>query len=1333
LPYLRYQSSWGTTGQPPIDRAEGVAIDKEGNIWVADTENNRLVELWSSGSLRRTVGSYGTENGQFNKPAGIAVDATGNVWVADTGNNRIQELSSTGTYIRQAGKYGAGNGEFKSPHGITVDSTGHVWVADTGNDRVQELSSEAVYVTQYGSRGNGNGQFEQPYAVVVDKEGDIWVGDSANGRIQELSSTGTYIRQFGREGNTKPCREEFGTIICEGWWAEGMTLDSSGHIWVNSSAKVEEFSSTGAMLAHFGASGHGEGQFEYLKGIALDAEGHVWLADSGNTRIQEVSSAGAYIRQYPSTPIPTVLNNPKSFARTSAGNWLLADTGNNRLQEVTSGGSFSKQSFYNTNLIEGVGADEKGAIWFSSQDGGYSMIVRESATMGPEMAETSFFGAGEGGNFKEPAGIAFAGEKMFVADRGNNRIIEGEKNSYVRKFGTAGSGNGQLSNPQGLAVDGQGDVWVADTGNNRIEEFSPEGAYMAAYGTLGTGNGQFSKPQGVAVDNEGNVWVADTGNNRVQVLSSTGVYIQQFGTAGSGAGQMKEPTDVATDTSHHVYVLDAGNGRVQTWLNEGETEYAPSAHGSLTVYYTTAANSKYPSCGGHSEWANLPCETLPSAQPETSGVPNLPTTLHTYNMYDEPASTTSTVGTSTRTTTVTYDEAGRNTSSETTSNVGETLPKVNERYSETSGALLEQYTATESLKNTYNTIGQLTSYTDADGNVTTYEYENGGDARLTHRNDGKGTQTYTYDTTTGAVKELSDSAAGTFTASYDTEGNLVSENYPNAMSANFTINTAGQATGLQYVKNVDCATTCPETWYSDTVVPSIHGQWLSQQSTQATQAYTYDQVGRVTQVQDTPAGKGCVTRLYSYDEETNRTSTTTREPGAGGACATEGGSTENHTYDPANRLLDAGVSYDSFGNTAKLPASDGGGSELTSGFYSDSQLQSEAQNGQTITYKLDPASRDREVVSTGKVTATEIQHFAEPNSATPSWTGELSSNYTRNVPGISGTLAGIQHNSEKPVLQVTNLHGDIVATATDSETATGLASTIKEASEYGVPATEAPPKNSWLGAHEIPTTLPAGAMAMGARSYIPQLGRYLQTDPVHGGSANAYSYVAGDPVNTTDLRGAYTWGFGGALAESLNAHGAELAAAYEAEVRAEAERLAAEAAEEAEMWASLEAAMPEEEWGEEEGLEEEYAAFRTGSGHSAQPIQTAEGGLFYQDRSGEETESKKYSKVRSLIHLCEQRVGKAACASYVGFFGWLKKEVKARWDWIKKAAKTSWNTIKYSVLNTFRVLGYQDIGCYKSKCLVLAVETTATIYDGFKCVREDDCEGFSQDISEVEI
>ena len=125
-------------------------------------------------------------------------------------------------------------------------------------------------------------------------------------------------------------------------------------------------------------------------------------------------------------------------------------------------------------------------------------------------------------------------------------------------------------------------------------------------------------------------------------------------------------------------------------------------------------------------------------------------------------------------------------------------------------------------------------------------------------------------------------------------------------------------------------------WFKDTVVPSIHGQWLEPDEHASTKTYTYDAAGRLTQVQNTPAGKGCTTRIYAYDEDTNRTSLTTANQRKG-ECATEGGTKENHTYDTADRLTDTGTTYNTFGDITSLPAADAGGIELTSTYYVDNQ------------------------------------------------------------------------------------------------------------------------------------------------------------------------------------------------------------------------------------------------------------------------------------------------------------------------------------------------------------------------------------------------------------
>ena len=323
-------------------------------------------------------------------------------------------------------------------------------------------------------------------------------------------------------------------------------------------------------------------------------------------------------------------------------------------------------------------------------------------------------------------------------------------------------------------------------------------------------------------------------------------------------------------------------------------------------------------------------------------------------------------------------------------------------------------------------------------------------------------------------------------------------------------------------------------------------------------------------MQNTPSGKGCTSRLYRYDEDTDGTSMTTREPGAEGKCATEGGATEAHVYDEANRLMDGGVSYNSFGDVTALPPSDAGGSALTSAYYVDDQLQSQTQNGETISYSLDPAGRTRETVSTGKTSATSVSHYASSGNS-PAWTINAANEVTRNISGIDGQLSAIQSGLGAPVLQLTNLHGDIIATASTSEMATELASKV-DTTEFGVPTVTTPPPYSWLGGGGLSTELPSGVVALGARSYVPQLGRFLQPDPAPGGSANAYSYTFGDPVNTADPSGEYTITldefderYETEQAESAAAaRAAEIRAAEEATARAAAEAAAAQAAREAE-------------------------------------------------------------------------------------------------------------------------------------------------------------------------
>ncbi len=507
---------------------------------------------------------------------------------------------------------------------------------------------------------------------------------------------------------------------------------------------------------------------------------------------------------------------------------------------------------------------------------------------------------------------------------------------------------------------------------------------------------------------------------------------------------------------------------------------------------------------------------------------------------------------------------------------------------------------------------------------------------------------------------------------------MTSETYPNGMTATYGYDPTGYPTSLVYTKETHCTEKCE--WFKDTVMPSIHDQWASQTSSFGKQNYTYDTTGRLTQVQEEPVGKGCITRTYTYDEDTNRTGLTIYPPGSKNECSTENPTVEKHTYDEADRLTDSGVEYEPFGNTTTLPVADAGGSKLSSTFYVNNKVATQEQAGETIGYNLDPAGRTKETVSTGKITADETNYYAGPGSA-PAWSSEPSGKWKRYIPGINGSLAAIDNNGET-VLELPNLHGDIIATAYLSETTTGLASTIKESTEYGVPSTEAPPRYSWLGAHEIPTQLPSGVSTMGARTYVPQLGRFLQTDPIPGATNNSYAYTNGNPVNEADLTGMYDATISTKLIEANTQEANEAVAraiAAEEAARAEAEReaaaaaayAAADAAMHAE-WAAQEASYQaelsgyygeEEEW-EEEGGGNEYAAYHPGTKGQqeayAEPAFLEEKAASFGPGVEGQSRGTHEGSGSDVVPLCEGSMNmvQSPCARDASIFGKI-------WHWVK--------------------------------------------------------------------
>lgn len=500
-------------------------------------------------------------------------------------------------------------------------------------------------------------------------------------------------------------------------------------------------------------------------------------------------------------------------------------------------------------------------------------------------------------------------------------------------------------------------------------------------------------------------------------------------------------------------------------------------------------------------------------------------TTTSYNLFNQPLVVTEAAGSTTRTTTTGYDPAGRVLSRTTavtpTAAGGTALPAVSYGYDNTTGLQTTTTAGGQTLTSGFDTLGRVTAYTDATGNTASTSYDLSG--RPATVNDGKGTYTYTYDSASehrGLLTGEDVGVAGSpsvFTATYNADGGVAGQTYPNGVVATTSYNNAADATALAYAKG-------GSTWLSFTQTPDAHGNTVKQTSPVSSQVFGYDAAGRLTSTQDTYQG-ACTTRQYSLDANSNRTQLASFPADGTGGCSTATApSAWTGGYDAADRLINAGYGYDTLGRTTTVPAADAHGSgshasiagDLTVGYFANDLVASQAQGGSTVTFSLDPAQNRFAASSDGTTTTTN--HFADGGDS-PAWTSTGSASWSRNLLGIGGDLAGTVDQAGAVVLNAVNLHGDIVATMPDTTTATGV-STYFETTEYGVPRNPAvqPDSYGWLGGKRRSGNDLGGLTLMGVRLYNPGTGRFLSVDPVPGGTDNPYVYVL-NPTDQYDLNG----------------------------------------------------------------------------------------------------------------------------------------------------------------------------------------------------------------------
>jgi trimeric autotransporter adhesin len=583
----------------------GVTVDGAGNLYVADYLNNRIRKVAAAGAIS-TVAGNGTQGfsgdgglataAQLNHPRYITVDSAGNLYISDVFNARVRKVTPNGVISTVAGSGTGGFGgdggpataaKLLNPNGLAVDSAGNLYIADTNNYRVRKVTSGGVISTVAGNGTSGysgdNGpstaaRLNSPYDVAVDSSGNLYIADTNNYRIRKVTTDGTINTvagngSMGYNGDGQPATAA--TL----WSPYGMAIDSTGNLYIaeNSNNRIRKV--TAGMIATVAGNGltgfSGDGgpataaRVSNPTGVAHDSAGNLYITGNYYHRIRKVTAdgiitavAGTGTKGYGGDGGPATsaqLNNPYSIAIDSAGSLYIADYGNYRVRKVTAG------------VITTVAGN--GSMGYSG-DGGPATAAQLA---GPE------------GMAVDSAG------NLYIADYDDCRIRKvtaAGMISTVAGNGSCGySGDGgramaaMLYSPAAVAVDSAGNLYIADSANNRIRKVTTAGMISTVAGTGVSGYSgdtmpatvaQLNNPSGVSVDSENNLYISDTKNNRIRKITADGTIRTIIGNGINGfsgdngpatMAQLWLPNGVAIDPADNLYVADAFNNRVRKVAN----------------------------------------------------------------------------------------------------------------------------------------------------------------------------------------------------------------------------------------------------------------------------------------------------------------------------------------------------------------------------------------------------------------------------------------------------------------------------------------------------------------------------------------------------------------------------------------------------------------------------------------------------------------------------------------------------------------------------------------------------------------------------------------------